>query len=137
MVGPPFRFPVRVKWIIPTGIRILQRIPPGIRVPIVVDDHPRVRHHRVRRQERAQLWVIVAGVEVEQAGGVLLLAGEGAVRLQRSTAAADCPVGVVRAAGYVVVVASSSNPTVINTKIKITMPIMRYTRIRWVYFSGV
>jgi len=56
----------------PTGVRVLERIPPGVEEAVVVGDRVRVRDEGVRAEEGPQLRVIVAGVEVEQAGGVLL-----------------------------------------------------------------
>jgi len=63
----------------PTGITELQRIPPHIEKPVVIHHPPRIRDERIRREERAQRRVVVAGVVIEQPRPVLLLAGEGAV----------------------------------------------------------
>ena len=84
----------------PTGIRVFQRIPPRVHVPVVVRHHPRIGHDRVRRQERAQGRVVVAGVVVEQARAIALLPRVRPVRLQVAAAAAYTPVGPVRAAGH-------------------------------------
>ena len=60
--------------------------------------HPRLRHHRIRGDERAQGGVVESGVVEHQPGGVLLLAGVGAVRGQGACAAGSFfAVGVVRA----------------------------------------
>ena len=83
---------------VPRWVRILKRIPPRIEEAVVVDNHPRVRHKRVRRDERAQRGVVVAGIVVQQAGPVLLLSRERSVRPQSSRRAALGTVGMVGAA---------------------------------------
>jgi len=62
----------RRRWTVPTGVRVFERIPPGVEEAVVVGDRGRVRDEGVRAEEGSQLWVIVAGVEVEQAGGACL-----------------------------------------------------------------
>ena len=77
----------------PTGIRVLHRIPPCVQEPVVVDHHPRIGHHRVRAQERAQLRIVIAGVHVQQPGAVLLLPGEGpGTSFPRLSVAREVPV---------------------------------------------
>ena len=88
-----------VKGTMSAGIRIPERIPARIEEAVVVDDPPRIGHHRIRRDEGAEVGVVVSGVVVEQTGGVTLLAGEGAVGLQTDRRAAFGTVGVVGAAG--------------------------------------
>ena len=79
---------------IPTRIRILQRIPPRIQEAVVVDRHSRVRHERVRRDERPQRRVVIARIVVQQPRPVLLLPRERPVRVQGSPRTALRAVGV-------------------------------------------
>ena len=58
-----------------------------------------IGYKRIRRNRSAEGGVVVAGVVVEEAAGVGLLAGEGAVGLEVAGRAALRTVGVVRAAG--------------------------------------
>ena len=81
------------------GISIPKWIPPRIEESIVVNDHPRIGHNRIRRDEGTKSRIVVAGVVVHQAGGVGLLGGEGTVGLAVAGRCALGAVGVVRAAG--------------------------------------
>ncbi len=83
----------------PRRIRVLERIAASVHEPIVIEDLPRIRHQRIRREERPQRGVVISCVQIQQAGTVLLLPGEGAVGGQRSTAAAGHAVGIVGAVG--------------------------------------
>ena len=83
----------------PAGICILEWIAAYIEESVVVAHARRVGHERIRRDEGAEGGVIVAGVVVEQTGGVGLLPGERAVRLQVARRGALGAVGVVGAAG--------------------------------------
>ena len=69
-------------------VRVLERIAARIEEAVVVNHLPGAWHHRIRRDERAQRGVVVAGVVVEQTRGVALLAGEGAVGLEIARRAA-------------------------------------------------
>ena len=84
---------------VPGRIRILERIPPRIEEAVVVDDHPRVGHERIRRDERAQRGVIIPRIVVQQSRRIRLLPRERPVRAQSSRRGALCAVGVVGAAG--------------------------------------
>ena len=44
--------------IMPRRIRVLERIAAGIHVPIVIEDLPRIRHQRIRREELAKRGVV-------------------------------------------------------------------------------
>ena len=50
--------------ITPRRIRILQRIPKPIHIPVVGKDLGRIWHNGIRREELPNLRVVVAGVEV-------------------------------------------------------------------------
>ena len=64
------------------GIIKFERIPTNIRVPIVIDHPPRIRHNRIRTDKLPQLRVVVAGVVVVEASLVFLLACVLAVELR-------------------------------------------------------
>mgnify|MGYP007072875129 CR=1 FL=1 len=83
-----------------TGIIVLERVASGVQVPIVVQELGRVGYDRIRREELADLRVVVPGVVVEQPRRVRLLAGE--VPLAADAAARVQPpaVGVVALVGY-------------------------------------
>ena len=59
------------RWVI-----VPERIPNRVHVAIPCKQIGWIRHEGIRREELAQFGVIVAGVEVHQAGAVQLLAGE-------------------------------------------------------------
>ena len=52
----------------PGGVVIPHRVATGVHIPVVVKQIAWVRHEGVRREELAQVGVVVAGVEVLQAG---------------------------------------------------------------------
>ena len=58
-----------------------------------------IRHERIRRDERTQRGVVIAGVVVHQPRGVAFLSGEGAVGLEVARRGALGAVGVVCTAG--------------------------------------
>lgn len=52
----------------PTGIAVVERIPPEVQKPVVINDSSCIRHERIRGEECAQAEVVIAGVVVEQPG---------------------------------------------------------------------
>lgn len=66
---------------VPRGISILHRVQPGIGIAVIIQQIARIRHDSIRGNKLSDLWVIVAGVEVDEpATEILLLAGETAFR---------------------------------------------------------
>ena len=66
----------------------------NIHIPVVVKQIAWVRHEGIRREELAQFGVVVAGVEVLQAGAVLLLASETLVG-DTNVAIAGTTIGII------------------------------------------
>ena len=89
----------RLSRLVAAGIRNLERIAAGVEEAFVINHPRRVRHERIRRDERAQRRVIVADVVVKQSGRVGLVAGEGAVGLEVAGGAAFRSVRIVRSVG--------------------------------------
>ena len=83
---------------ISTGVTVLKRILPRVEETVVVDNPPWVRHERIRGDEGAQRWVVVARIVVQQPRPVLLLPRERPVRVQGSPRGALGTVGMVVAA---------------------------------------
>lgn len=84
----------------PSGVSIPHGVATGVQIPVIVKQIPRVRHQGIGREELAQVRVVVAGVEVQQAGAVAFLAGELVVGIG-NVAAAIPPVSIVAFAGLV------------------------------------
>jgi hypothetical protein len=61
-------------------ISIPHRIAPRIQIAIVIEHTCRIGHERVRRDELADLGIVIAGVVIHQPCAVQLLAGEPVVR---------------------------------------------------------
>jgi hypothetical protein len=47
-----------------------------VHIPVIIKQIPRIRYYCIRREELTQFGVIVAGVQVHQAGAIEFLAGE-------------------------------------------------------------
>ncbi|MCY3709259.1 MAG: hypothetical protein OXG26_10205, partial [Caldilineaceae bacterium] len=77
----------------------LERIAACVEEAVVVYHARRVGYERIGRDEGAKGGVVVSGVVVEEAGGVALLPGEGAVGLEIARRGALRTVGIVCAAG--------------------------------------
>ena len=79
----------------PCRIRVLQRIPPHVHVPVVIKQVRGIRRQRIGTHKLPGDRVIVAGVHVDQAAGILLLPGEAVVRGHGGGGQAVLAVGVV------------------------------------------
>jgi hypothetical protein len=67
-------------------VRVVDRVVPCVGVPVEPDD-VRAVDERVGREEAPQRGILIAGVEVEEAGGVVPLAGEAARLVRKGSAA--------------------------------------------------
>lgn len=66
-------------WIMPRWVSIAHGLTTDVQVAVVVEQIARIWHEGIRRDELPDLWVVVAGVEVLQARGILFLAGKALV----------------------------------------------------------
>jgi hypothetical protein len=61
---------------------------------VIASSRIRIGHEGIGVEERAQLWIIVSGVEVVQPGVIDLLPGELMIRGQGGKAAAETTLGI-------------------------------------------